>query len=151
MTTIKRENVITGDKTSGLLYMVDLAGSERGKLSVGSSQNLKEAQHVNKSLSSLSDVMSALSKGLRQVPYRNSKLTFLLQNVINDHTKVAMVVNVCPLPNRLGESIYDLTFASQCRSVSVGSMKLINNYVDPSPKSTSRDQTNQIQSTEDDD
>ncbi|KAJ1491327.1 kinesin motor domain-containing protein, partial [Baffinella frigidus] len=63
----------------GSLHLVDLAGSERLQKSHAEGQRLKETQSINKSLSALTDVFVALSKKAAHVPYRNSKLTFLLQ------------------------------------------------------------------------
>jgi len=65
--------------TTGHLNLIDLAGSERLKATCAVGDRLKEAQHINRSLSALGDVIAALGNGSRHVPYRNSKLTFLLQ------------------------------------------------------------------------
>lgn len=58
------------------------------------------------------------------IPYRNSKLTFLLQDYIREHAKVIMFVNISPVPEYAGESICSLNFASRCRSVTLGQSKL---------------------------
>lgn len=58
---------------------VDLAGSERIKVSGVTGAGLREATNINSSLSALGDVMQALDQKQKHVPYRNSKLTFLLQ------------------------------------------------------------------------
>jgi len=69
----------SGSTLFGNLHLVDLAGSERVDRSEVVGDRLKEAQHINKSLSALGDVIFALSQKSAHVPYRNSKLTQLLQ------------------------------------------------------------------------
>lgn len=70
----------TGSALIGNLHLVDLAGSERVDRSEVIGDRLKEAQHINKSLSALGDVIFALSQKSSHVPYRNSKLTQVLQS-----------------------------------------------------------------------
>ena len=117
---VYRENFITGAMTSGQMTLVDLAGSERLKTTGASGQRLREAQHINKSLSSLGDVISALGSGQKHVPYRNSKLTFLLQDSLREKSKVLMFVNISPVPDYSSESVCSLQFAQRCRTVQLG-------------------------------
>eukprot|EP00607_Mallomonas_marina_P002549 CAMPEP_0182432700 /NCGR_PEP_ID=MMETSP1167-20130531/58321_1 /TAXON_ID=2988 /ORGANISM="Mallomonas Sp, Strain CCMP3275" /LENGTH=305 /DNA_ID=CAMNT_0024620527 /DNA_START=310 /DNA_END=1227 /DNA_ORIENTATION=- len=105
---------------TGVLYLVDLAGSERIKFTAAKGSRLKEAQHINKSLSALGDVISALASGSKHVPYRNSKLTYLLQDVLNENSHVLMIVNITAEPESVTESTYSLQFASRCRSIKMG-------------------------------
>jgi kinesin family protein C2/C3 len=104
----------------GKLTLIDLAGSERLKNTGASGIRLKEAQHINRSLSSLGDVIQALGNGSSHVPYRNSKLTFLLQDSLKPSSRVLMFVNISPAARSVGESICSLRFASRCRKVQLG-------------------------------
>lgn len=69
----------TGVALRGSLHLIDLAGSERVERSEATGDRLREAQHINKSLSALGDVIHSLSQKSSHVPFRNSKLTQILQ------------------------------------------------------------------------
>lgn len=79
---------------SGKLNLVDLAGSERVGRSGAEGSRLREAQHINKSLSALGDVIYALRSRQGHVPFRNSKLTYLLQDSLSGDSKTLMMVQV---------------------------------------------------------
>ena len=122
---VDRENRRSGEKLAGLMTLVDLAGSERVKLTSATGQRLREAQHINKSLSSLGDVIAALASGQKHIPYRNSKLTFLLQDCLKESSKVLMFVNINPIPDYAQESTCSLQFATRCRSVQLGQARKV--------------------------
>ncbi|CEG37144.1 kinesin-like protein kifc3-like [Plasmopara halstedii] len=114
----------------GKLYLVDLAGSERVKKSNVSGEMLKEAAHINKSLSALADVMEALDKKMAHVPYRNSKLTYLLQDVLNSSCKTVMIVNVGPTIENASETYRSLQLAERVRNIVVGRNQIVKNKKD---------------------
>uniref|UniRef100_A0A061RJQ6 Kif3c type kinesin-like protein n=1 Tax=Tetraselmis sp. GSL018 TaxID=582737 RepID=A0A061RJQ6_9CHLO len=78
----------TGEQRTGKLHLVDLAGSERLSKTNATGDRLKEAQSINKSLSALGDVIAALQQKAKHVPFRNSKLTHLLQDSLGGSAKV---------------------------------------------------------------
>ncbi|KAK0601864.1 hypothetical protein LWI29_028164 [Acer saccharum] len=118
--TVKGENLINGQKTRSHLWLVDLAGSERvGKIEV-EGERLKESQFINKSLSALGDVISALATKSGHIPYRNSKLTHMLQSSLGGDCKTLMFVQISPSSADLGETICSLNFASRVRGIESG-------------------------------
>ncbi|CAK0852686.1 unnamed protein product [Prorocentrum cordatum] len=112
----------------GLLSLVDLAGSERVERSGATGDRLREAQHINRSLSALGDVIEALARrgqaGGRgegcHVPYRNSRLTTLLKDSLGGNSKALMFVNVSPCARHLGETLSSLRFAAKVHGCNVG-------------------------------
>ncbi|KAJ4839955.1 Kinesin-like protein KIN-14S [Turnera subulata] len=115
--TVKGENLIDGQKTRSHLWLVDLAGSERvGKIEV-EGERLKESQFINKSLSALGDVISALASKTGHVPYRNSKLTHMLQSSLGGDCKTMMFVQISPSSADLGETLCSLNFATRAEKL----------------------------------
>ncbi|WCJ32868.1 Kinesin-like protein KIN-14E [Euphorbia peplus] len=114
---IESTNLQSQSVARGKLSFVDLAGSERIKKSRSVGNQLKEAQSINKSLSALGDVISALSTGGQHIPYRNHKLTMLMSDSIGGNAKTLMFVNVSPAETNLDESYNSLTYASRVRSI----------------------------------
>ena len=110
-------------RLKGALNLVDLAGSERLDRSGAVGQRAKEAAHINKSLSALAGVFSALNRKQTHVPYRDSKLTFLLQPALSGDGKTLLFVNLSPTPGSANESLCSLRFAKQVQSVELGKAK----------------------------
>ena len=78
-----QENKLTETKLSGKLYLVDLAGSEKIGKTGAEGEVLEEAKNINKSLSALGNVISALAEGTKtHIPYRDSKMTRILQEAL---------------------------------------------------------------------
>ncbi|XP_039029588.1 kinesin-like protein KIN-14S [Hibiscus syriacus] len=118
--TVRGTNLINGQKTRSHLWLVDLAGSERvGKIEV-EGERLKESQFINKSLSALGDVISALASKTSHIPYRNSKLTHMLQSSLGGDCKTVMFVQISPSSADLGETLCSLNFASRVRGIESG-------------------------------
>ena len=104
----------------GALHLVDLAGSERLDRSHAQGQRLKEAQSINKSLSALAGVFASLNAKRSHVPYRDSRLTFLLQPALSGDGKTLLFVNLSPTAASANESLCSLRFAKQVNQVELG-------------------------------
>lgn len=107
----------------GCLHLVDLAGSERVDRSEATGDRLKEAQHINKSLSALGDVIFALAQKTPHVPYRNSKLTQLLQSSLGGQAKTLMFVQLNPDVASYSETVSTLKFAERVSGVELGAAR----------------------------
>ena len=118
--TVSGTHNASGTSVTGKLNLVDLAGSERVNKSGSEGIRMKEAQNINKSLSSLGDVIHALKNKHAHVPYRNSKLTFLLQDSLGGDSKTLMVVQVSPALKNVSETLCSLNFAQRVRMVELG-------------------------------
>ncbi|XP_033012057.1 LOW QUALITY PROTEIN: kinesin-like protein KIFC2 [Lacerta agilis] len=110
----------SGTQVTGKLNLVDLAGSERVWKSGAQGERLKEAQSINKSLLALGEVIQALRTKQAHVPFRNSKLTYLLQDSLGKGSKTIMMVQISPLEKNVGESICSLKFAQRVCKVELG-------------------------------
>ncbi|XP_068641306.1 kinesin-like protein KIN-14C [Aristolochia californica] len=113
----------TGSVLRGSLHLVDLAGSERVLRSEAIGDRLKEAQHINKSLSALGDVIFALSQKSAHVPYRNSKLTQVLQGSLGGQAKTLMFVQLNPDAASYSETLSTLMFAERVSGVELGAAR----------------------------
>ncbi|KAL0324288.1 UNVERIFIED_CONTAM: Kinesin-like protein KIN-14J [Sesamum calycinum] len=107
----------------GCLHLVDLAGSERVDRSEATGDRLREAQHINKSLSALGDVIFALAQKNSHVPYRNSKLTQVLQSSLGGQAKTLMFVQLNPDVESYSETISTLKFAERVSGVELGAAR----------------------------
>ncbi|CAM6062297.1 unnamed protein product [Sphagnum tenellum] len=114
---IESTNLQTQVLVRGKLSFVDLAGSERVKKSGSSGEQLKEAQSINKSLSALGDVISALATEEQHIPYRNHKLTMLMSDSLGGNAKTLMFVNISPADSNLDETHNSLCYATRVRSI----------------------------------
>ena len=102
-------------------HIIDLAGSERSKNANTAGERLKEASMINKSLSTLGNVINSLvevSEGrLRHIHYRDSKLTFLLRDSLGGNSKTLIIANISPSSNSFGETLSTLKFAQRAKLI----------------------------------
>lgn len=103
---------------SGKLNLVDLAGSERQSKTGSTGDRLKEATRINLSLSALGNVISALVDGRStHIPYRDSKLTRLLQSSLGGNTKTLMIACISPADNNYDETLSTLRYANRAKNI----------------------------------
>ena len=104
--------------TVGKLNLVDLAGSERQSKTGATGERLKEATKINLSLSALGNVISALVDGkAHHIPYRDSKLTRILQDSLGGNTKTVMLANAGPADCNADESLSTLRYANRAKNI----------------------------------
>jgi kinesin family protein 15 len=113
-------NGVWNMKTSRF-HIIDLAGSERSKNTNSVGERLKEAGMINKSLSALGNVINSLvdiSEGkMRHIPYRDSKLTFILRDSLGGNSKTVIIANISPSQVNLGETQSTLEFARRAKQI----------------------------------
>ncbi|XP_052752742.1 kinesin-like protein Klp68D isoform X2 [Galleria mellonella] len=101
----------------GKLNLVDLAGSERQRKTGASADRLREASRINQALSSLGNVISALAENSPHVPYRDSKLTRILQDSLGGNSKTIMIANIGPASYNYDETITTLRYAHRAKAI----------------------------------
>uniref|UniRef100_A0A3B3UKA3 Kinesin-like protein n=1 Tax=Poecilia latipinna TaxID=48699 RepID=A0A3B3UKA3_9TELE len=115
---IKQEHVETEQKLCGKLYLVDLAGSEKVSKTGAAGSVLDEAKNINKSLSALGNVISALAEGTKShVPYRDSKMTRILQDSLGGNCRTTMFICCSPSSYNEGETKSTLMFGQRAKTI----------------------------------
>uniref|UniRef100_A0A4W4F2S5 Kinesin-like protein n=1 Tax=Electrophorus electricus TaxID=8005 RepID=A0A4W4F2S5_ELEEL len=115
---IKQEHVETEQKLSGKLYLVDLAGSEKVSKTGAEGSVLDEAKNINKSLSALGNVISALAEGTKtHVPYRDSKMTRILQDSLGGNCRTTMFICCSPSSFNEAETKSTLMFGQRAKTI----------------------------------
>lgn len=115
--TIQQRNTETGAQKTGNLYLVDLAGSEKVGKTGASGQTLEEAKKINKSLSALGMVINALTEKAKHIPYRDSKLTRILQESLGGNSRTTLIINCSPSSYNEAETLSTLRFGIRAKSI----------------------------------
>ena len=118
--TVHIESMEDGDKIKGSkINLVDLAGSERQSKTEATGDRLKEGAKINLSLTALGNVINALVDGKKggHIPYRDSKLTRLLQDSLGGNTKTLMIASVSPADDNYDETLSTLRYAARARNI----------------------------------
>uniref|UniRef100_A0A8C4Z726 Kinesin-like protein n=1 Tax=Gadus morhua TaxID=8049 RepID=A0A8C4Z726_GADMO len=115
---IKQEHVETEQKICGKLYLVDLAGSEKVSKTGAEGAVLDEAKNINRSLSALGNVISALAEGTKtHVPYRDSKMTRILQDSLGGNCRTTMFICCSPSSYNDVETKSTLMFGQRAKTI----------------------------------
>uniref|UniRef100_A0A672NFF4 Kinesin-like protein n=1 Tax=Sinocyclocheilus grahami TaxID=75366 RepID=A0A672NFF4_SINGR len=114
---VKQENSQTEQKLSGKLFLVDLAGSEKVSKTGAEGALLDEAKNINKSLSALGNVISALAEGTTYVPYRDSKMTRILQDSLGGNCRTTIVICCSPSSFNEAETKTTLMFGQRAKTI----------------------------------
>lgn len=116
--TVTQKNVETGSSKSGQLFLVDLAGSEKIGKTGATGQTLEEAKKINKSLSALGMVINSLTDGKSShVPYRDSKLTRILQESLGGNSRTTLIINCSPSSYNDAETLGTMRFGMRAKSI----------------------------------
>ncbi|MCJ1477444.1 Kinesin heavy chain [Lambiella insularis] len=115
---ISQKNIETGSAKSGQLFLVDLAGSEKVGKTGASGQTLEEAKKINKSLSALGMVINSLTDGKSShIPYRDSKLTRILQESLGGNSRTTLIINCSPSSYNGEETLGTLRFGVRAKAI----------------------------------
>ncbi|KAJ9060783.1 hypothetical protein DSO57_1027176 [Entomophthora muscae] len=115
---VEQKNLTDGSQKRGRMFLVDLAGSEKVGKTGASGQTLEEAKKINKSLSALGMVINALTDGKsKHVPYRDSKLTRLLQEALGGNSRTTLIINCSPSSYNDAETVSTLRFGMRAKSI----------------------------------
>jgi kinesin family member 5 len=118
MVTLVQRNLVNQANKAGKLYLVDLAGSEMVRKTGASGKQLEEAKTINKSLSALGNVINALTESsATHIPYRDSKLTRVLQESLGGNSKTNLIINVSPSSYNTSETLSTLRFGNRAKSI----------------------------------
>jgi len=118
LVTIAQKNVETGSQKSGQLFLVDLAGSEKIGKTGASGQTLEEAKKINKSLSALGMVINSLTDNkTSHIPYRDSKLTRILQESLGGNSRTTLIINCSPSSYNDVETLGTLRFGMRAKTI----------------------------------
>lgn len=110
-------NKQTQEEFRSKIMLCDLAGSERLARSQVTGEGAKEAIEINKSLTALGDVLEALTKSQKQIPYRNHKLTMLMQDSLGGASKTLMFVTCSPSESNIQETLCSLKWATRAKQI----------------------------------
>lgn len=118
MVTLNQTNINDFSSRTGKLFLVDLAGSEKTSKAGSEGKRLDEAKNINKSLSSLGNVILALTDGKStHIPYRDSKLTRILQDSLGGNSKTSLIITCSPSAFNEQETISTLRFGLRAKAV----------------------------------
>ena len=116
--TVQQSNLRTFSSKTGQLYLVDLAGSERIEKTGATGKLLEEANTINKSLTNLGKVINQLTDGKStHIPYRDSKLTRVLQESLGGNAKTSLIITCSPARYNLDETLSTLRFGARAKRV----------------------------------
>lgn len=116
--TVKQEHQATKKQLAGKLYLVDLAGSEKVSKTGAQGTVLEEAKNINKSLTALGIVISALAEGTKShVPYRDSKLTRILQESLGGNSRTTVIICASPSHFNEAETKSTLMFGQRAKTI----------------------------------